>query len=282
MDDPRSHNSGLKSYIRTKQRLEQNTIDKFDYFAKKSGSMTHSGEFLITGDLRMADVVLINQRLLLVIERFGISLGFGDKTIAEVCIKHELNTSFVVLVLNVFNDHSVSVNALMSKEYIPGLISYLKNGHRYFLLDKLPYINELIDRFIEKTENTDSRLLHVFFNEYMNEVIEHMNLEERTVFPYILSLFQKFQDQEVGEEQLVYQIDDFIVNHSNIEEKLDDLKQLLIKHFPPTSDRFYRNQILFELFDLEYDLNDHNGLEERLLTPIVRTLEKEVKGNGQN
>lgn len=244
--------------------------------------MTHSGEFLITGDLRMADIVHVNQRLLLVIERFGISLGFGDKSIAEVCSQQQLNISFVLLVLNVFNDHSFAVNELLDKEYIPQLINYLKNGHKYFLLDKLPYISELIDKFIERTENPDTRLLHAFFKEYMNEVIEHMNLEERTVFPYILALFSKLNGEDVNEELLRYRIDDFIDNHSNIEEKLDDLKHLLIKHFPPTKDRFYRNQILLELFDLEYDINDHNGLEERVLAPIVRTLEKESAKNGQD
>lgn len=244
--------------------------------------MTHSGEFHITGDLRMADIIQINQRLLLVIERFGISLGFGDQTIYEVCSKYQLNPSFVLLVLNVFNDHTFSVNELLSREYIPGLLDYLKNGHRYFLQDKLPYISELIDRFIERTENPDTRLLHAFFQEYMNEVIEHTNLEEQTVFPYILALFDKINGKEDNVELLRYQIDDFIDSHSNIEEKLDDLKQLLIKHFPPTKDRFYRNQILFELFDLEYDLNDHNGLEERILTPLVRILEKEATKNGQD
>lgn len=275
-------NSESRSGFRLKQQLHTGKMDKFHYFVKKRDNMSHPGEFLITGDLRMADIIHINQRLLLVIERFGISLGFGDKSIAEVCAKHQLNTSFVLLVLNVFNDHTYSVNELLTKDYIPVLIDYLKNGHRYFLMDKLPYINELINRFIERTENPDSRLLHAFFKEYMNEVIEHMNLEERTVFPYILALFGKLNGQEVNEQLLRYQIDDFIDNHSNIEEKLDDLKQLLIKHFPPTKDRFYRNQILFELFDLEYDLNDHNGLEERILTPLVRTLEKEAAGNGQN
>lgn len=257
-------------------------MDKFPHVVKKTDSMTHSGEFLITGDLRMADIIKVNQRLLLVIERFGISLGFGDKTINEICSLYRLNPSFVVLVLNVFIDHSFLVKGIVSEEYIPGLIDYLKNGHRYFLQDKLPYISELIDRFIERTENPDSRLLHDFFEEYMNEVVEHMNLEDRTVFPYILALFDKLKGQEVNEGLLNYQIDNFIGSHSNIEEKLDDLKQLLIKHFPPTKDRFYRNQILFELFDLEYDLSDHNALEERVLTPLVRTLEKEVTGNGQN
>lgn len=275
------HNSESKTGFRPKQRRAVK-MEKFHYFVKKTDNMAHTGEFIITGDLRMADIIHINQRLLLVIERFDISLGFGDKTIAEVCASYKLNTSFVLLVLNVFNDHSFSFNELLSKEYIPDLLNYLKNGHRYFLFDKLPYINGLIDRFIEKTENPDSRLLHAFFEEYTDEVVEHMNLEEQTVFPYIQSLFGKLQGHKVNEELLSYQIDDFIDNHSNIEEKLDDLKHLLIKHFPPTEERFFRNQILFELFDLEYDLNDHNGLEERILTPIVRTLEKEAKRNGQN
>ncbi len=275
------HNSESKTGFRPKQRHAVK-MEKFHYFVKKTDNMAHTGEFIITGDLRMADIIHINQRLLLVIERFDISLGFGDKTVAEVCASYKLNTSFVLLVLNVFNDHSFSFNEHLSKEYIPDLLNYLKKGHRYFLFDKLPYINGLIDRFIEKTENPDSRLLHAFFEEYTDEVVEHMNLEEQTVFPYIQSLFRKLKGQEVNEELLGYQIDDFIDNHSNIEEKLDDLKHLLIKHFPPTEERFFRNQILFELFDLEYDLNDHNGLEERILTPIVRTLEKEAKRNGQN
>ena len=236
----------------------------------------YPGEFIITGDLKMADIIHLNQRLLLVIGRFGVSLGFGDKTIAEVCRVYRLNTSLVLLVLNVFNSHTYSVTHLLSEEYIPELIQYLKNGHQYFLTDKLPYINSLIDKFIEKTENPDSRLLRNFFKEYTDEVVEHMSLEERTVFPYVLGLLSKLQGEQVDERQLSYRIDDFIDNHSNIEEKLDDLKQLLIKHFPPTNDNFYRNQILFDLFDWEYDLNDHNGMEERILAPIVRTLEKEV------
>lgn len=238
-------------------------------------------EFIITGESKLVDIIQLNQRLLLVISRFGISLGFGDKSVAEVCKANGLNTSLVLLVLNVFNSHSYSVPELLPKNYIAELIQYLKNGHKYFLTSKLPYIEELINRFIEKNDNPNSYLLRNFFKEYTNEVVEHMSLEERTVFPYILGLLQQSDVEKADVRQpLTYKIDDFIDNHSNIEEKLDDLKQLLIKHFPPTPDQFFRNLILFELFDLDYDLNDHNGLEERILTPIVRTLEKEIKGNG--
>jgi regulator of cell morphogenesis and NO signaling len=100
--------------------------------------------------------------LLLVIGRFGVSLGFGDKTINEVCRAYHLNPSLVLLVLNVFNSHTYSVAHLLSEESIPELIQYLKNGHQYFLTEKLPNINSLIDKFIEKNENPDSPLLRNF------------------------------------------------------------------------------------------------------------------------
>ncbi len=237
--------------------------------------MTQQYNYRITGDLKMADVVDLNQRLLLVIERFGISLGFGDKTIYEVSAQYKINPALLLLVMNVFNDHSFTVDGLVTPEYIPGLVEYLKRGHRYFLTEKLPYISQLIDRFIERTENPDTRLLRSFFQEYVNEVVEHMHLEEKTVFPYILEVFEQSGGKE--SKLLNYRIDDFVDNHTDIEEKLEDLKNLLIKHFPPTRDRFFRNQILLELYDLEYDLNDHNGVEERILAPLVRTLENKTR-----
>ncbi len=237
--------------------------------------MSHHKEFRIGGDQRMADVIELNHRFLLVIERFGIPLGFGDKSVFEICVKYKLDPALVLIVLNVFNDHEFSVSGLLSEDMVPGIVNYLKQGHCYYLQNKLPYISELIDRFISNTENPDTRLLQSFFKEYVNEVTEHMNLEENTVFPYVISQYERIGEREKAEKDTFgYRIDKFVDNHSNIEEKLDDLKQLLIKHFPPSNGRFYRNQILLELFDLEYDLNDHNGLEEKVLAPLVRKIEK--------
>ena len=238
--------------------------------------MTNSGEFQIEGNLRMADAINVNEKLLLVIERFGISLGFGDKTIFEVCEDHGLNSSLVLIVMNVFNNHSYPTKGLLSETMIPGLIGYLKNGHRYYIMEKLPFIGELIDRFIEKTDNPDTRLLRSFFKEYAREVKEHIHLEDSTVFPYILLLYRYWQSRESDNRPDNYQIEEYLEHHSDIEEKVDDLMQLLIKHFPPTEDRFYRNMILLELFDLQYDLNDHSGLEDLILGPLVRELEKKT------
>ena len=233
----------------------------------------------IEGHFRLADVVMENERLLLVIERFRISLGFGDKTINEVCRDYNLDPSLVLLVMNVFNNHLFVVGNELTVDMLPGLVEYLKRAHRYYLDEKLPFISGLIDHFIMNTENPDTRLIQSFFKEYANEVNEHMQLEDSTVFPYIQSLYECLKDQSVKRELSTYGIDDFLEHHSDIEEKLEDLMYLLIKHFPPTKDRFYRNLILVELFGLQYDLNDHGGIEERILAPLVRNLELKTSKN---
>ena len=238
--------------------------------------MANSGEFQIEGNFRMADIINLNEKLLLIIERFGISLGFGDKTVFEVCNNYQLDSSLVLIVMNVFNNHAYPTKGLLSETMIPGLIDYLKNGHRYYISEKLPYIGELIDRFIEKTDNPDTKLIRTFFKEYAHEVKEHIHLEDSTVFPYILSLYNYRQNREDGNKPNNYQIDEYLEHHSDLEEKVDDLMYLLIKHFPPTEDRFYRNMILLELFDLQYDLNDHSGLEDLIMGPLVRELEKKT------
>ena len=235
---------------------------------------------VIEDHTKLADAVLQNERLLLVIERFGISLGFGDKTIIDIAEAYRLNLSLVLAVMNVFNDHTFVVDDLLTEDMIPGLMDYMKQAHRFYLEEKLPFIGGLIERFIENTENPDTRLLQSFFKEYADEVREHMELEDATVFPYIQALVDHARGEKGNRYSFHYCINDFVEHHSDIEEKLEDLTYLLIKHFPPTRDRFYRNQILLELFTLQYDLNDHGGIEDRILVPMVRKLELKTMQNG--
>jgi len=45
---------------------------------------------MINGLLKMYEIVSDNPRLLLVLERFNISLGFGDQTIHEICESYNI------------------------------------------------------------------------------------------------------------------------------------------------------------------------------------------------
>jgi regulator of cell morphogenesis and NO signaling len=45
---------------------------------------------------------------------------------------------------------------------------------------------------------------------------------------------------------------------------------------PPASNCKYNN-LIYELFRLEDDLNDHSDLEDKVFIPKVRAMEKELK-----
>ena len=53
---------------------------------------------------RMSDLICENYPMLLVLSRFGISLGFGDKTIGEVCEDSGVDTKTFLTIVNLLLD----------------------------------------------------------------------------------------------------------------------------------------------------------------------------------
>lgn len=110
-----------------------------------------------------------------------------------------------------------------------------------------------------------------FFNDYFIEVKEHLNYENEVVFPYALDLINKNIKQKNKSDSfnvLVYK-----EHHDDIEEKLADLKNLLIKYLPQENDQQLRRNLLFCLFELELDLNIHSQIEDLILIPLLEKIE---------
>lgn len=65
--------------------------------------------------------------------------------------------------------------------------------------------------------------------------------------------------------------------HDNMEEKLVDLKNIMIKYLPEPFNHETVNRIIAELFWLEKDLHDHARIEDKVLVPKVKELESRLK-----
>jgi regulator of cell morphogenesis and NO signaling len=154
---------------------------------------------------------------------------------------------------------------------------YLANSHDYYINEKIPHLQLLFMQLLEVTSHPARQQLKQFFEDYMKEVIEHIEYEEQIVFPYIQDLMLSGRSQ--GKAPKGYTIHDLEQRHSNIEEKLSDLKNLLIKYFPTANDRYQRIRALNELFDLEQDLINHARLEDKVLIPLVESYEQQNSAN---
>ena len=55
---------------------------------------------LVYADMKLCDIILHEPTLIPVLNRFGITLGIGDKSIRSVCEENSLDTDFFLTILN--------------------------------------------------------------------------------------------------------------------------------------------------------------------------------------
>ena len=74
-----------------------------------------------------------------------------------------------------------------------------------------------------------------------------------------------------------FRISKFEDNHSNIGEKLNDLKNIIIKYLPEEYSSPLRFEILKDIYDIENDLRKHSLIENKLLVSLVQKIEKDYE-----
>ncbi len=212
----------------------------------------------------MSTLICENYQMLLVVHRFGIPLGFGDKSIDEVCRENRVDTHTFLNVVNLLVGNHVELEDIELSVSLPEIVGYLRNSHSYFLDFRLPSIRK---KLLEAFSGNDGLTMAIirYYDEYSAEVHKHMMHEEEVVFPYVKKLL-------AGEHPADYDIDTFSRHHDNVESKLLELKNIIIKYCPTRSSNELNN-MLFDLFSCSEDLASHNRIEDELLIPMVRRLE---------
>lgn len=218
---------------------------------------------------KMSDLICENYPMVLVMSRFGIALGFGEKNIGEVCRQNQVDACTFLAVVNFLTEEAVrpveNINQCLS---IETLIRYLHNAHDYFLNFRLPHIRRKLIEAISGCPAEVSFIIRKFFDEYAEEVNKHMSYEEKTVFPYVRTLLS-------GKKDPRYNITIFRKRHDQIEMKIIELKNILIKYYPGAGSNML-NSVLFDVFATEEDLASHTRVEDYLFVPAILELEKQI------
>lgn len=210
----------------------------------------------------MCDLVCDRYPVLQVMSRFGISLGFGDKTIAEVCEENKVDTATFLAVVNLLTPGAGAEHA--GDVSVRSLTDYLHNSHGYFLDFRLPAIRRKLIEAVDCSLNDVSFAIMRYFDEYVAEVNKHMAYEEQTVFPYVESLL-------AGKKNEGYSIDIFRRHHDQVEVRLRELKNIIIKYYPAGGTNEL-NGVLYDIFTCEQELSSHNAVEDEIFIPAVERL----------
>lgn len=234
---------------------------------------------LVTRENKVFEIVLDNPGLLLMMEHMGLRLEFHEKTVEQICAENSIDVTLLLLLSNIYNGHLPDERSSVSFEHTGPLIDYLKNAHQYYLNEKYPEIKDYIETICMLNNTPEIAMLRTFFEEYFGEVMEHLRYENEVVFPYMESLINHMNCRSEKDEEPEYSVTDYKEHHTDIEEKLADLKNLLIKYLPVGTDHIVRRKLLLELAGLEHDLNIHSKIEDIILIPLVERLERIVRKN---
>ena len=170
---------------------------------------------------KMSDLICDNYSLLMVMSRFGLSLGFGDKSVKDVCEAQNVDYRTFLAVANFISEEQYSYSADDDSFSIPALMDYLKRAHAYFLDFNLPAMRRKLS--------------------------------------------------------YKYNISTFASKHNQIDTKLKELKNIIIKYYPEKENNNLLNAVLFDIFNCEQDLASHCQVEDYMFVPAVAQIEKRLK-----
>ena len=225
---------------------------------------------------KLSFVLAHDYRLLQVMSRFGITLGFGEKTIDEVCRQCGADTPTFLTIINYVKDGAANYPQEVEGVSVPSVLEYLKRTHHYFLDYLFPHIRwHLLNAIDCSVKNEIAFLVLKFFDEYVEEVRKHMEYEETTVFTYVRRLME-------GEPMPAERGHLLSRHNESINSKLRELKKLFIQYYPQTENNERLNAVIISIYQAEADLDIHCCVEDNIFAPAVHRLEEKgaIGGTG--
>jgi regulator of cell morphogenesis and NO signaling len=241
---------------------------------------------LFNENSKLASVIHKDHSLLPVINRLGVKLGFGDRTIREICEAEGIDANFFVEIINVFHYEGYFPEKKLLGLSVASVIDYLKKTHRYYIQYLFPETDRLMQLFLQSCggQCPENELVRKFYDKFRNECVLHFQTEEVEEFPYILELNEVVGKGE-GKSRFFEKYGDFSLRnfeeeHINIDDKIFDLENIIIMYLPPNYDQNVGNTLLANLFQFAKDLKNHSRIEDLILLPKVQQLEDILHQNG--
>lgn len=193
---------------------------------------------------KMSELLTRDRKAMQIVNRFGIPLGVGDKTIDAICKQHGIHTPTFLAIVN-HETYSTEID-------LPTLQMYLKNAHTYFLEFLLPRIRRQLIEAINPTDHSDqvAMLILRYFDEYVQEIRIHI------------------QHEDEG------QLENHASDDQHIAKKLQELVSLIIKYYPAHSSYPFANEllttVLLGIYQTEEELQTHCAIEDEILRPAMK------------
>ena len=186
-----------------------------------------------------------------------------------------ITPEFLLTLLDVFEDQS-SFNAKAFNRFtLRVIVDYLRKTHAYYLSKKLLEIEQSIHLLVNAYPHAHPMLLllNTFYSDYKSHLINHIEMEERELLPYIIKLEQVAETNGTLPPTTLT-VEQFIHHHHDTEKDLEEVRIAILNYSPPEGNQTLYRILLSQLQVFEKDMAIHALIEDEVLLPRALALEK--------
>jgi regulator of cell morphogenesis and NO signaling len=193
----------------------------------------------------------------------------STKNLDKICQDDEINIDLLLDLINCYDDLDFLKKTNFEEYSILDLIDYLEKSHRYYLLKRIPEIEQSLEKLTQQESFTFNYVLLMFFKEYKKDIISHFKTEDEILFPFCRVLHSYIQKN--SQEDLIFILENqkkafsIMRNHQQNKDGIDDLQNILLKYSPNNKKLSYFEIFLNQMSVFQHDLKIHAEIEENIL-----------------
>lgn len=221
---------------------------------------------LVNSESKLSDIIISEPSVITVLNRFNIKLGVGDKTIQNICKEMNIDIEFFVTILNTYINKDYFPETTLKLFKASSIISYLVKTNNYYTHFQIANIERHFHLLLKHSDGSNNNLplMLRFFNELKEDIAQRINYDNTVWFPHILSLEENDAALERNTPTTNY--------NDTIEEKLNDLKSMLVIHLSGDYDQNLCHAVIFAIISLEKDIIQNNRIRNRILGALCDSM----------
>lgn len=218
-----------------------------------------------------------------VLKKYGLDFCCGGKkTLKEACIKKGLDITIIENELQQM-EQAPSHRPLPFGDWnLDFLADYIVNTHHSYVRKNLPEIRSYSEKVmkVHGKEHPELLRIHHLIEEINNELITHMQKEEKILFPYIKELVSALNNSTPKPVPHFGTVQNPIhmmeTEHEEVGDHLTEIRELTQNYNLPEGACTTYNLLYKLLREFETDMHSHIHLENNILFPKAVHIEKQL------
>ncbi len=233
-------------------------------------------------DKTIAEFVTENIKTAHVFKKHGIDFCCGGGiSLEKACIKNNVDVNQVEKELLKVDQIVDQVNDYDNWD-LTFLIDHIINTHHSYVKESLPILSQYAIKVAEVHGHHYEKVVEVnmLFHEVANELMTHLQKEERILFPYIKQLINADKEGKLPSPPSFGTINNPIqmmeYEHENVGNVFKTISVLTNNYSPPESACNTFRALYAKLDEFEQDLHQHIHLENNILHPKAIVLANKI------